>query len=72
MLLGKAKKEYYYKLLDDNIYQINGIWGIFNSVINNGSGRARYPRYFIDKDREILNMNDVADSLNKFFVNVGP
>ncbi len=31
-----------------------------------------YPEYFIDKDNVICNSNDVADSLNKIFVNVGP
>ena len=67
-----SKKEYYKKILDDNKNNIKGIWNILNSIIRNSPRLISYPKYFIDKDNENYNMDDVANSFNKFFINVGP
>ena len=71
-IIRTSKKEYYKKILNDNKNNIKGIWNILNSIIRNNPRQISYPKYFIDKDNANYNMDDVANSFNQFFVNVGP
>lgn len=66
-----CKKEYYCKILENNKNNIKKIWNILNSIIRNGTRQVNYPQYFIDNDKNINNMDDVVNSFNNFFVNVG-
>lgn len=43
-----------------------------NSIIRNSPKQIGYPKYFIDNNKENYNMDEVANSFNQFFVNVGP
>lgn len=67
-----SKKEYYKNKLDNNKNNTKGIWNILNNIIRDGAKQNGLPKYFIDKDIENYNMDEVADSFNNFFVNIGP
>ena len=41
-------------------------------VIKKGSSQANYPKYFFVNNTEKYNMNEVVNSFNEFFVNIGP
>ena len=71
-IIRKCRKEHYSKLLENNKNNIKGVWKILNSIIKNNSGHKNYPQYFVDKDIKNYNMEDVVNSFNNFFVNVGP
>lgn len=71
-IIRANKKDYYKRLLDDNKNNTKGIWKSLNSIIRNGTSSNNYPKYFIDDGRENYNIEDVANSFNKFFVSVGP
>ena len=71
-IIRTCRKDYYSKLLDSNKNNVKGIWNILNSIIKNKSGQVNYPQYFIDKDTNNYNMDEVVNSFNNFFVNVGP
>lgn len=70
-IIRKSKKEYFGKILEDNKNN-KGIWNILNSIIRNGTRLTMLPRYFIDEDNKLDNMEDLANKFNNFFVNVGP
>lgn len=71
-IMRKCKKDYYSKLLNNNKNNIKGIWNILNSIIRNDSGHTNYPQYFNDNNIKNYNIDDVVNSFNNFFVNVGP
>ena len=48
------------------------MWSILNNIIKNESKQIDFPEYFIMKDQEEYHMDVVANSVNTFFVNVGP
>lgn len=43
------------------------VWGILNNIIKRDSLQHSYPDYFIDKNSDNYNMNEIVDSINKFF-----
>uniref|UniRef100_A0A8C7YP82 Reverse transcriptase domain-containing protein n=1 Tax=Oryzias sinensis TaxID=183150 RepID=A0A8C7YP82_9TELE len=71
-IIRRCKKEYYDKLLDKNKSNVKNIWSILNAVIRKGAKENGYPKYFIYDERENYKMEDVAESFNQYFVNVGP
>lgn len=71
-VIRNSKKLYYKKVLYENKNNIKGTWYILNSLIKQESTKIIYPDYFIDKNGENHNLNDIVNSFNHFFVNVGP
>uniref|UniRef100_A0A8C6U0E0 Reverse transcriptase domain-containing protein n=2 Tax=Neogobius melanostomus TaxID=47308 RepID=A0A8C6U0E0_9GOBI len=71
-ILRKAKKLYYTNLLYTNKNNMKGVWGILNTIIKGNAKNNSYPNYFTDGINDNHNMNDIVESFNSFFVNVGP
>lgn len=71
-ILRISKKLYYTNLLNKNKNNIKEVWGILNNVIKGNTKNNSYPNYFIDRNNDNYNMNEVVQSFNSFFVNVGP
>lgn len=71
-ILNDCKKEYYSKLLAENMNYTKKLWDVLNKVTNNKSTKPSYPPYFKDNNRQEDDMGVVAEKFNTFFVNVGP
>lgn len=67
-----SKKDYYKKLIQNSKGNVKGMWNILNSIIKSKCNYNSYPKYFIESDEEIDNLEDAAHRFNKFFANVGP
>lgn len=71
-ILKDQKKEYYNKLLTENIGYNKRLWDILNSVIQNRSTRPNYPEHFNVNNAKEDNMREIANNFNNFFIKVGP
>lgn len=71
-VLRTRKKLYYTNLINNNKNNIKEVWSILNSIIKGNTKNKVYPNYFVDKNIDNYNMNEVVESFNNFFVNVGP
>ncbi len=58
----------YISILDNNI---KGTWTVLNGIVRNRSKTTNYLEYYTENDKTINNMEDVVNSFNQFFVNVG-
>lgn len=71
-VMRTSKQLYYREKLNENKTNMKGTWKVLNNLIKNGSSKPTYPAYFVDKDGEQHNMNNIVNGFNKFFVTVGP
>lgn len=71
-ILRNEEKNYYDKLLKDQINNIKGTWKILNNLIKKGAKSMNLPREFNIADRKITNWDEIAQGFNKFFTNIGP
>jgi hypothetical protein len=69
--LRKAERQYYLNFIETNKNNSKKTWGIIKQIINKRQSSS-YPEYFVINNKEISNNSDIANSFNKFFVNVGP
>ncbi len=63
--MRSCKKDYYYKLLDNNRNNIEGMWNISNNIIRKRQTKPDYPEFYMDNDTTITAMNKVVDGLNQ-------
>ena len=59
-IMRQAKREYYNKILKENEDNLKGTWRILNEVMRNKTAPTAMPNYFINYNREIKDMNQVA------------
>ena len=59
-IMRQAKREYYNKILKENKDNLKGTWRILNEVMRNKTAPTAMPNYFINYNREIKDMNQVA------------
>ena len=45
---------------------------MLNNIIRDGAKQNNLPKYFVINNNENYNMDEVANSLNQFFLDVGP
>ncbi len=57
--MRSCKKDYYYKLLDNNRNNIEGMWNISNNIIRKRQTKPDYPEFYMDNDTTITTMNKV-------------
>jgi hypothetical protein len=68
-----CKKDYYNKLLENNKNNTKGTWRVLNEILNKGQKQAEYPETFRNENGSpVKGYKNIANSFNKFFVNVGP
>uniref|UniRef100_A0A3B3I1E4 Reverse transcriptase domain-containing protein n=1 Tax=Oryzias latipes TaxID=8090 RepID=A0A3B3I1E4_ORYLA len=67
-----SKKVYFNNLLNENKYNVKRVWEILNNIIKNGTKMRTYPDYFTDERGQSYNINEAANGLNNYFVNMGP
>uniref|UniRef100_A0A8C7XUM2 Reverse transcriptase domain-containing protein n=1 Tax=Oryzias sinensis TaxID=183150 RepID=A0A8C7XUM2_9TELE len=67
-----SKKVYFNNLLNENKYNVKRVWEILNNIIKNGTKKRTYPDYFTDEKGQSYDINEAANGLNNYFVNVGP
>ena len=70
--LKKSKKNHYVKFFEDNNNNIKKTWEGIRSIININKSKLPSVSQIKVKDKIISNPKKVADTLNNFFVNVGP
>lgn len=71
-LTVKCRKEYYYSLLEKNKNNVKGTWQQLNSLLLNISNLGAAAGHCIHYGNLITNMNDIVNSFNNYFVNIGP
>ena len=70
--LHKAKKEYYSQYFEDNGKNSKMIWEGIRSIININKTKTSFISQLKINDKLIDNTKDIVESLNDYFVNVGP
>ena len=66
------KKEFYQRRFENFKIDIKKTWKQINALLSNRDRSTELPAYFTDSDRTITEKDDIADSFNKFFCNIGP
>ena len=69
--LKKAKKNYYTKYFEENNNNIKKTWEGIRSIINIKSTKSTISQIKVN-NKIIINQKEIVDTLNNFFVNVGP
>ena len=69
--LKKAKKNYYTKYFEENNNNIKKTWEGIRSIINIKSMKSTISQIKVN-NKVIKNHKKIAESLNNFFINVGP
>ena len=69
--LKKAKKNYSTKYFEENNNNIKKTWGGIRSIINIKSTKSTISQIKVN-NKVIINQKEIVDTLNNFFVNVGP
>ena len=69
--LKKAKKNYYTKYFDENNNNIKKTLEGIRSIINIKSTKSTISQIKVN-NKVIINLKEIVDTLNNFFVNVGP
>ena len=72
LIMRKARKDYYNKLLKENNNNVKGTWNILNKVMGNTSTSTNLPSYFSNNNKVIKDRSVVVNEFNSFFVNMGP
>ena len=70
--LKKLKKEYYSQYFEDNYNNSKKIWEGIRSIININKLKSSCINQLKVNEKVIDNPKNIVDSLNDFFVNVGP
>ena len=70
--LKKSKKEYYHQYFEDNNNNSKKIWEGIRSIIDINKSKASCISQLKDNEKVIDNPKEIVESLNDFFVNVGP
>ena len=70
--LKKSKKDYYQQYFEDNSKNSKKIWEGIKSIININKQKSLSINQLKIDDELIDNPNEIVESLNSFFVNVGP
>ena len=70
--LIKSKKEYYNQFFEDNKKDNKKVWEGIKSIININNNKSKNISQLNINDKIIDNPKDIVETLNNFFVNVGP
>ena len=70
-ILRKYERDYYDQLLSLNKSNLRKSWQIIKDVINRNRNKATCNEFNIN-NKCVTDNAEIADSFNKFFVNVGP
>ena len=70
--LKKAKRSYYTKYFTDNSNNVKKTWEGIRSIINIKSSKEYTISQIKVNNKKICNHKEIAETLNQFFVNVGP
>ena len=70
--LIKSKKEYYSQYFDENKTNSKKIWEGIRSIININKSKFKCISRLNVNDKEINNPKEIVETINDFFVNVGP
>ena len=63
---------YYRKILEDCKTNTREIWKIFNNIIGKRKSETKYSNECrVGENRVVLESKEIANHLNKFFVNMG-
>lgn len=65
-----AKNNYYFDTFQENKNDMNGTWKIVNELLNNNN-KANLPDSFRMGDKTISDKQDITNSFNDCFVNLG-
>ena len=71
-VLKKAKRNYYAKYFEDNSQNIKKTWEGIRSIINIKSTKQSIITQIKVNNKVIKKDKEIVETLNKFFVNVGP
>ena len=47
-------------------------WITINEMLNKSNNKKEFPSYFIMKDKNFSDKQDIANQFNTFFANIGP
>ena len=70
--LIKSKKDYYSQYFDENKTNSKKIWEGIRSIININKSKYKCISRLNVNDKEINNPKEIVETINDFFVNVGP
>ena len=65
------KSNYYIQLLIEQKGNVKNILKILNTIIRKPKNSHNYPDAFVDKGNYIIDKNEMVNTFNEYFVNVG-
>ena len=66
------KRRYNFDQFNKSKHDIKSMWNNINRILNKTRNKLDFPDAFTDGDITLTNLNDIVDSFNKYYVNVGP
>ncbi len=70
-LRKQAKTNYYYEMIEINKNNIKNIWSIIKKAIGKIDNKTSIPKSFMINNKLTSNSNEIVDSFNSFFSNIG-
>lgn len=70
-LIKRAKKNYLYLKFNSERNNIKGTWRLINSLLNKSKSNNNFPSYLVHNGAKIDDVNNIANSFNDYFVNIG-
>ena len=67
-----AKRSYYDKQFNKYRNDIQKTWNTIKGILNKNKQNNEFPNYFLLNNSKLTNKQDIANSFNTFFTNIGP
>ena len=67
-----AKKSYFETCFNKYKKDMKGTWSTIKSILNKHSVESKFPDKFVIDGTSISNPNEIANSFNQYFTNIGP
>lgn len=71
-LIKITTKNYYTQKLENAKNSLKDTWRILKDLINKKKSKLIYPNTFSHNNKEISNTNEIAQTFNEYFTNIGP
>ena len=71
-ILRQTEKQFYHDQLNNHKDDIKNTWKIINTALNKQYKTHCIPNKFVHEGKEIIGNKNIANSINQYFVNIGP
>ena len=69
--IDEAKRKYYHDVFLAQQYDMKKTWATINETLNRSKNKTNFPEEFIIDGKTLTDPQNIADSFNQFFANIG-